>query len=43
MDKFVIKLKTGDTEDQNSNSDNSANKVPKTDSCERYKSEAFRT
>ena len=31
MDKFVIKRKAGDMEDQNNISDNSANKVPKTD------------
>ena len=31
MDKFVIKRKAGDMEDQNNMSNNSANKVPKTD------------
>ena len=31
MDKFVIKQKAGNTEDQNNISDNSANKVSKTD------------
>ena len=31
MDKFVIKWKEGDLEDQKSNSDNSSNKVLKTD------------
>ena len=31
MDKFVIKRKAGDMEDQNNISNNSANKVPKTD------------
>ena len=31
MDKFVIKQKAGNMEDQNNISNNSANKVPKTD------------
>ena len=31
MDKFVIKQKAGDMEDQNNISNNSANKAPKTD------------